>query len=105
MSAEAMSNEDKRSDSRLDVVWRALLTIDDISYPCELINVSTAGALMVLDRELEMGQQFLLDIAELGRCGGRVAWCNRPQYGLQLLIGDDLKLKEFADKIGLRLKA
>ncbi|WP_321389077.1 PilZ domain-containing protein [Emcibacter sp.] len=105
MSAEAMSNEDKRNDSRLDVFWRAMLTIDGISYPCELTNVSTAGALMVLDRDLDLKQEFILDIADLGQCGGRVVWCNRPQYGLQLLIGDDLKLKDFAEKIGLRMKA
>ena len=105
MSAEAMNSEDKRSDSRLDVVWRALVTIDGISYPCELTNVSTAGAQMVLDRDLELKQELILEVADLGQCGGRVVWTQRPHYGLQLLIGDDLKLKEFAEKIGLSMKA
>ncbi|WP_417319413.1 PilZ domain-containing protein [Emcibacter sp.] len=105
MSAEIAMNDEKRRDSRLDVVWQASLTVDGVRYSCELNNVSTAGAQMTLDQDLERKQEFLLDIADLGQCGGRVAWCERPRYGLQLLIGDDLKFKRFAEKIGLRPEA
>ncbi len=91
----------KRVDDRLDVLWAASAIIDGKSYPCEVANVSTAGALLKLDHDLAEKHQFLLDVQELNEYAVEVAWANRPYYGLVLLVGDDLKLKDYVDKIGL----
>lgn len=92
----------KRADDRLDVLWQARAIIDGTEYPCEVANVSTAGALMKLDIDLKEGQQFLLDVPGLEEYAAVVVWVNSPFYGLKLLVGRDLKLKEQADNIGLK---
>lgn len=91
----------KRVDDRLDVLWDAVAVIDDKEYPCEVANVSTAGVLMKLDIDLKKHHEFLLNVGELNEYAVEVAWANRPFYGLILMLGDDLKLKDHADKIGL----
>jgi len=97
--------DQRRVDDRLDVLWDAVAIIGDKEYPCEVANISTAGVLMKLDMALEVKHQFLLDVQELNEYAVEVAWVNRPFYGLVLLVGDDLKLKDYADKIGLMKKA
>lgn len=91
----------KRSDERLDVLWQAIATFNEEDYPCEVANVSTAGALMKLDQDLSEGFQFILDVKGLDEYAAVVAWANRPYYGLRLLVGEDLQLKNHADKVGL----
>ncbi|MCF8474099.1 MAG: PilZ domain-containing protein [Emcibacter sp.] len=92
----------KRVDDRLDVLWDAIAIIDGKEYPCEVANVSTGGALMKLDIDLDYKHHFILDVQELSDYAAEVVWVNRPFYGLRLLVGDNIKLKEHADKIGLR---
>ncbi|MBL4800464.1 MAG: hypothetical protein JKY45_01135 [Emcibacter sp.] len=95
-------NGQKRVDDRLDVLWDAVAIVEGKEYACEVANVSTAGVLMKLDKELDAKHQFLLDIQELKEYAVEVAWANRPFYGLILLVGEDMKLKNHADKIGLK---
>ncbi|PCI34535.1 MAG: hypothetical protein COB54_01795 [Alphaproteobacteria bacterium] len=97
-------NGQNRIDERLDVVWEATAIIDDKEYACEVSNVSTAGVLLVLDIDIEEKHQFLLNVEELNEYAVEVAWANRPNYGLVLIVGDDLKLKDHADRIGLTAK-
>lgn len=97
-------DDQKRVDDRLDVLWDAIATIDDRKYPCEVTNISTAGVLMRLDVDLEKGCQFLLKVLELNEYAVEVAWANQPFYGLLLLVGEDMKLKEHADIVGLENK-
>ena len=91
----------RRVDDRLDVFWAAVAIIEDNEYACEVANVSTAGVLMKLDTDIAEKHQFLLDVQELNEYAVEVAWVNRPFYGLKLLVGEDMKLKDHADKIGL----
>jgi len=91
-----------RIEERLDVLWGAEIIIEDKKYPCEVANVSTAGALLKLDMDLENGQEFLLDVPEFGEFAAVVVWPNKPFYGLQLLVGPNLSLKKHADKVGLK---
>lgn len=93
------ANGQKRIDERLDVLWEAKAIIDDKEYPCEVANVSTAGALLKLDIDLAEKQQFLLDVGKLKEYAVKVAWANRPFYGLVLQVGGDLKLKNYVNKI------
>ena len=91
----------RRVDDRLDVLWGAVAIIEGKKYTCEVANISTAGVLMKLDEDIEEKHQFLLDVQELNEYAVEIAWSNRPFYGLKLLVGEDLKLKDYADKIGL----
>ena len=100
----ATENGQNRMDERLDVVWDATAIIDDKEYACEVSNISTAGVLLVLDMDIEEKHQFLLNVQELKEYAVEVAWANRPNYGLVLMAGDDLKLKDYADRIGLTSK-
>ncbi|WP_138380516.1 PilZ domain-containing protein [Luteithermobacter gelatinilyticus] len=93
--------EKKRADSRLDVFWAAEMTLEGKRYPCQLSNVSTAGALLKSEENLALKQELILHIPDFGEAGGIVVWRNAPLYGLKLLIGDNLKLKEYADEVGL----
>lgn len=90
-----------RIDERIDVLWEAVAIIDDKEYPCEVANISTAGVLMKLDIELKKHHEFFLNVEGLNEFAVEVAWINRPFYGLILMVGDDLKLKGYADIIGL----
>ena len=101
---EKAEDGQKRSDDRMDVLWDARATIDGEQYDCEVANVSTAGALMKLDIELAQSQQFILDVKDLKEYAAQVMWVNRPFYGLKLLVGEDLKLKDHVDKVGLKNK-
>lgn len=89
-----------RIDERLDVLWDATALIEGKEYACTVTNVSTAGALMKLDAPLAEKQQFLLNVPGLNEYAAEVAWVNRPYYGLKLLVGQDLKLKDYAGKVG-----
>ena len=95
------TNDQKRVDDRLDVSWVAVANIEGEDYHCEVTNVSTAGAMMRLDVELKVGFEFLLDVQDLDEYAAVVAWVNKPYYGVKLLAGEDMKLKEHADDVGL----
>lgn len=90
-----------RIDERLAVMWPAVLIIQDVEYSCEVANVSTAGALLKIAREIEMDEEVLLDIPEFGEFAGEVAWCNNPFYGIKIMAGPDLELKRHAEEVGL----
>ncbi len=92
---------DHRIDERLAVMWPAVITINDIEYLCEVANVSTAGALLKIGRDVEMDQEVMLNITEFGLFAGEVAWCNNPFYGIKIMAGPDLDLKRHADDFGL----
>ncbi len=98
---EKSEESQKRADERVDVLWDAVATIDEKEYPCEVANISTAGVLMKLDMDINKNHEFLLNVESLNEFAVEVAWCNRPFYGLILMVGDDLKLKDYADIIGL----
>ena len=68
-----MSNNDKRQDGRLPVLWTGVLTTeDDTEYPCEIRDVSHAGTLISCDAELALGERLLLEIEELGEFAAEV---------------------------------
>lgn len=93
-----------RIEERLDVLWDAEISIEDETHTCEVANVSTAGALLKLDIDISLEQEFLLNVPKLGEFAGVITWVNKPFYGLQLLVGPDLDLKTHADNVGLTAK-
>lgn len=97
-----MSANQHMRDERLDVRWRAHTIINEKRHACLVDNVSTAGARLELDIALKMGDELLVEIADMGEFAGEVVWLNQPFYGLKLMAGPDLDLKSHADEIGLK---
>ncbi|PCI63457.1 MAG: hypothetical protein COB37_05000 [Kordiimonadales bacterium] len=96
-----MTNDDKRQDDRLPVLWRGTLTTDDDrEYPCEVRDISLAGTLVSCEAELQLGERLLLEIKELGEFAAEVKWQGSAQLGLLILAGPDLVLKKFAETAG-----
>lgn len=96
-----MSDEEKRQDGRLPVLWTGTLTTEnDDQYACEVRDVSHAGTLVSCDAELKMGERLLLEIEELGEFAAEVKWQGSEQLGLMILAGPDLVLKRFAEGSG-----
>lgn len=92
---------EKRGDDRLPVIWEGkLTTADNQSFPCEIRDVSLAGALISCDQEFGDDQQLILEIDKLGDFAGVVRWRGSKQLGLFLLAGPDLMLKKFAEAAG-----
>lgn len=92
--------DERRSDDRLDVIWKATMVVDDNSYECEVCDVSLAGTLVKVDAPLEQGMEVLLQIKELGDFAGSVAWKAGEKCGLTLHLGPDMLLKKYAELSG-----
>ena len=96
-----MSEQEKRRDDRMPVLWHGtLITEDDQSYPCQVVDVSLAGTLIACDAPIEMGDELLLTIEGLGEFASVVKWQGSKQLGLMIIAGPDLALKKFAEGAG-----
>lgn len=84
----------------MPVLWTGEIERDDEKFSCDIGNVSLAGTLIRCDTLLELGDEVLLRIGELGEFAGEVAWFKPPYYGLRLLAGPDMVLKKFAEASG-----
>ncbi len=93
---------DKRKDDRLAVRWQGVLSGDNglEDIPCDVVDISEAGALVRADVTPPMDADLLLTIDGLGDFAGRVKWVGNKSVGLMLLAGSDLDLKKFAVKAG-----
>ncbi|WP_417450131.1 PilZ domain-containing protein [Kordiimonas sp.] len=99
-----MSDQDKRRDDRLPVLWHGkLTTTDDREFTCQIRDVSLAGTLITCDADVHMGQELLLTIDELGEFACVVKWQGTHGLGLMILAGPDLVLKKFAEGSGRAL--
>ena len=96
-----MSDQEKRGDDRLPVIWTGKLTTDDDrEFECKVRDISLAGTLISTDAVVEMGERLLLEIDELGEFAVEVKWSGSEQLGLLILAGPDLSLKKFAEGSG-----
>lgn len=96
-----MANDDgivDRRNERLDVMWGGTLEVNDLSFDCRIGNVSTAGTLVSTEAPVELGDEVLLSIPNLGDFAGVVAWVGEGTFGLSLLAGPDLFLKDVAEE-------
>ena len=93
---------ERRTEDRLDVSWRATLTVGDTPVSCAILDVATAGTKVALadPAAIQPGQEVLLTVDGLGDFAGRVAWRRGDELGLQILAGPDLLLKRFAESSG-----
>ncbi|UTW55382.1 PilZ domain-containing protein [Kordiimonas sp. SCSIO 12610] len=99
-----MTITEKRGDDRLPVIWEGqLTTADNQSYPCEVRDISLAGALISCSQEFNADEHLILEIDKLGDFAGVVRWRGSEQLGLLLLAGPDLMLKKFAEAAGAQV--
>ena len=96
---------ESRRDQRLSVKWQGVLASDDYpdEMPCEVLDISEAGALIRADIKPGLETDLLLTIDGLGEFAGRVRWVGSQEIGLMLLVGSDLDLKKFAEPSGADL--
>lgn len=93
--------DERRRDDRLPVLWKGVLyDEDDQAFPCEVRDVSHAGALVTASQSFTEGTHLLLVIDGLGDFASSVRWLGKNSLGLMLLAGDDLALKRFAAQAG-----
>ncbi len=96
-----MTDQDKRGDDRLPVLWTGKLTTDDDrEFECKVRDISLAGTLISTNAVIDMGERLLLEIEELGEFAVEVKWSGSEQLGLLILAGPDLELKKFAEGSG-----
>ena len=96
-----MTDQDKRRDDRLPVLWHGKLTTeDDRTFDCEVRDVSLAGTLITCEANVQMGDQLLLTIDKIGEFASVVKWQGSQGLGLMILAGPDLVLKKFAEGAG-----
>ncbi len=99
-----MTNDNKRKDDRLPVLWHGtLIDENDNRFPCEIRDVSLAGTLVSCDTDMALETELILIIEELGEFAGVVKWQGSHQLGLMILAGPDLVLKKFAEGSGANL--
>jgi len=91
-------SEERRKDERLDVDWRASITLeDDRSFVARVADVSLAGTLIECAAPVHTGDEVLLSIPPLGEFAGRVQWTRDGVFGLALQAGPQLFLREVAE--------
>ncbi|WP_262692847.1 PilZ domain-containing protein [Kordiimonas aestuarii] len=96
-----MTDQDKRRDDRLPVLWHGKLTTeDDREFDCQIRDVSLAGTLITCDADIKMGEELLLTIDKIGEFASVVKWQGSQGLGLMILAGPDLVLKKFAEGAG-----
>jgi len=89
-----------RRNERLDVMWSGTLEVNDLPFDCKIGNVSTAGTLVATDAPVQLGDEVMLSIPNLGDFAGVVAWVGEGSFGLSLMAGPDLFLKDVAEEGG-----
>lgn len=91
-------SSDRRSDDRLDVGWPGtIVKQDDRTWPCRVLDISTAGTKIESEAEVTAGEEVLLSLPELGEFAGKVQWVGDMSFGLALQAGPDLLLKRVAE--------
>ncbi len=91
-------SEERRKDDRLNVSWRASVTLeDDRSFVARIADVSLAGTLVECAAPVSVGDEVLLSVPSLGEFAGRVQWTRDGAFGLALQAGPQLFLREVAE--------
>ncbi len=99
-----MVHTEKRNDERLPVLWHGTITTEDeLSFPCQIMDVSHAGTLISVDANLALGAELVLTVEGIGEFACEIRWVGNSELGLTLIAGPDLLLKKFAEKAGASL--
>lgn len=72
----------KNRPQRHGFIWRGELHTGKGSFPARLRNISAEGAMIESDRDLDEGEQVVLDLGPAGTAIGIVRWSRSHQLGI-----------------------
>jgi hypothetical protein len=77
---------DARAYRRRSVLWPAKILVGQRDFPCQIVNMSLAGARICLDRPLKTGATVQLVLAGRGEIPAVVRWHKGDAAGLAFAI-------------------
>ena len=80
---EPDSTEHKRKDTRETILTKAKVMVDGDWHNCRVLNISTGGAKLQIDRRIEHGTLVSLQIGEFGQFGATIAWQQDTEIGVK----------------------
>lgn len=75
--------EYKRKDTRESIPAKAKLMADGDWHTCRILNISTGGAKLQIDRRIGHGTPVSLEIGEFGQFSATVAWQQGSEVGVK----------------------
>lgn len=73
----------QRQDTRESILTQAKLMADGEWHNCKIINISTGGAKLQIDRRFNHGMAVALQIGEFGQFSATVAWQQGAELGVK----------------------
>ena len=77
------SAEYQRKDTRETILTQARIMADGDWHNCRILNISTGGAKLQIDRRISHGTPISLQIGEFGQFGATVAWQQDTEVGVK----------------------
>ena len=75
--------EYKRKDSRETILTKAEIMVDGTRHSCRILNISTGGAKLEIDRHLDRGIEVFLQIGKFGQFRATVVWQQSGEIGVK----------------------
>ena len=75
--------EYKRKDTRETILSQAKILVDGEWLECRILNISTGGAKLRIDRHVNHGIAVTLQIGGFGQFGATVAWQQSGEIGVK----------------------
>ncbi|MDD2915329.1 MAG: PilZ domain-containing protein [Gallionella sp.] len=73
----------QRKDTREGIFTQAKLMADGDWHSCKIMNISTGGAKLQIDRRFNHGTAVSLQIGEFGQFSATVAWQQGEELGVK----------------------
>lgn len=80
---ESNEIEHKRKDTRETILTEAKILIDGGWHNCRILNISTGGAKLKMDRHTNHGIAVSLQIGKFGQFSAVVAWQQSGELGVK----------------------
>ena len=80
---ESDEMENKRKDTRESILSKAKIMVDGDWHNCRILNISTGGAKLQIDRHIDRGIEVLLRIGQFGQFSATVAWQQSGEIGVK----------------------
>lgn len=75
--------ECKRKDTRETILSKAKVRVDGEWHDCRILNISTGGAKLQIDRHINHGIAVALQIGDFGQFSATVAWQQSGEIGIK----------------------
>lgn len=75
--------EYKRKDTRESILTEAKIMVDGDWHNCRILNISTGGAKLQIDRRISHGMAVSLQIGKFGQFSAIIAWQQSGEVGVK----------------------